>query len=523
MPDLMERKRWCTLVFENVRYGMEHGIPVEKILRPMTQIPNLFVHKFTFSGVRKEIHEDLVCCLKGLVVSARKGKLSDYHIRLTFQRVERYKKIFDMACSVCCDDSMSTGLHNTCGYNSYRDCVICGTCIKTWLRISANSGKRMHQLRCPGIGCNSRKGLDFQRYMESKFPEAWKLYQHMIWKGELRKCKDFRFCPKNGCGCGFKLPVHCCDLEKVTCPECDYDFCPNCYGPDHSEIGSCIEYLGLTTGCGRAEVTKENTKQCPFCLVWIEKNNGCKHMTCNHCQSEFCWLCLGDWKTHGNGFCPKNRVKRKTFNQMVPFYKLQDKPRPLGIYKILRWAIIRLKARKTSRQTNMLKPNTFVEVLEFRGNRCMIVYNNGSANGWCTFNTENGGLLEFCNDQDSAQLNLEKQPPQDEYEFDVPSDQNYPQDDQTWYIDMDLKEFNRLKMASRRSNRLEELKKFHKRKKASRRGHRAHLPSKYVSVQTTKAKKRKTQSERKRKINYFRLRRTKVKQKLEIWRLKSTG
>lgn len=52
---------------------------------------------------------------------------------------------------------------------------------------------------------------------------------------------------------------------------------------------------------------KINTQDCPKCKWPIEKNNGCNHMTCLKCSYEFCWICLGDYKTHGmcNGDTPK--------------------------------------------------------------------------------------------------------------------------------------------------------------------------------------------------------------------------
>ena len=35
-------------------------------------------------------------------------------------------------------------------------------------------------------------------------------------------------------------------------------------------------------------------KQCPKCRYWVEKNEGCNHMTCR-CQKQFCYVCGGDY------------------------------------------------------------------------------------------------------------------------------------------------------------------------------------------------------------------------------------
>eukprot|EP00492_Amphilonche_elongata_P005815 TRINITY_DN969_c0_g1_i1.p1 TRINITY_DN969_c0_g1~~TRINITY_DN969_c0_g1_i1.p1 ORF type:complete len:321 (-),score=96.22 TRINITY_DN969_c0_g1_i1:2-964(-) len=62
---------------------------------------------------------------------------------------------------------------------------------------------------------------------------------------------------------------------------------------------------------------ENETKQCPFCLTWIEKNGGCNHMTCHHCRGEFCWLCFGDWSTHKS--CTNMEpVVRRPFNELFP-------------------------------------------------------------------------------------------------------------------------------------------------------------------------------------------------------------
>jgi len=37
----------------------------------------------------------------------------------------------------------------------------------------------------------------------------------------------------------------------------------------------------------------KNTKPCPTCNTAIEKNQGCQHVICTQCRTDFCWLCLG--------------------------------------------------------------------------------------------------------------------------------------------------------------------------------------------------------------------------------------
>ena len=37
-----------------------------------------------------------------------------------------------------------------------------------------------------------------------------------------------------------------------------------------------------------------NLRPCPMCFVPIEKDGGCNHMHCTHCEAHFCWYCEQD-------------------------------------------------------------------------------------------------------------------------------------------------------------------------------------------------------------------------------------
>ena len=57
-------------------------------------------------------------------------------------------------------------------------------------------------------------------------------------------------------------------------------------------------------------------KQCPSCKFWVEKNEGCDHMTCR-CKYEFCYVCGGKYnKCKCKGFV--NEVEEPLMLRQLP-------------------------------------------------------------------------------------------------------------------------------------------------------------------------------------------------------------
>jgi len=81
------------------------------------------------------------------------------------------------------------------------------------------------------------------------------------------------------------------DGLEVQCPTCKKTSCFDCGSAWHAGK-SCkeAEEVGLVNWAAGRDVGR-----CPCCRRMIEKNAGCKHMTCSVCRYQFCWICTRKW------------------------------------------------------------------------------------------------------------------------------------------------------------------------------------------------------------------------------------
>ncbi|KAJ6606416.1 hypothetical protein DFH09DRAFT_8004 [Mycena vulgaris] len=80
-----------------------------------------------------------------------------------------------------------------------------------------------------------------------------------------------------------------------TCPSCFLSICSSCDEEAHEGM-SCADRR-LHSDPGEQERRNDEwarangVKRCPACSVWIEKTEGCNHITCR-CGNHICWICL---------------------------------------------------------------------------------------------------------------------------------------------------------------------------------------------------------------------------------------
>ncbi|KAJ8092739.1 hypothetical protein PM082_007068 [Marasmius tenuissimus] len=83
------------------------------------------------------------------------------------------------------------------------------------------------------------------------------------------------------------------------CPSCLASVCTQCHEEGHDGM-TCEERRRQFDPAEQDRLNKEwakgaGAKRCPSCQVWIEKTEGCNHMTCK-CGAHICWVCVRVFK-----------------------------------------------------------------------------------------------------------------------------------------------------------------------------------------------------------------------------------
>lgn len=157
---------------------------------------------------------------------------------------------------------------------------------------------------CPQEGCNLivPESIFYKVIKKLKDPKKVHILDQAYYKNFSDTCSDIRWCPFPGCGAFVRFTSR--GNKEIQCV-CDHVFCFNCSLDGHKPCPCDMVAAWEKKNSSESENCKwitANTKQCPKCKKFIEKNQGCDHMTCRTtaggCGHEFCWICFADWKSH---------------------------------------------------------------------------------------------------------------------------------------------------------------------------------------------------------------------------------
>uniref|UniRef100_A0A2K6DVZ0 RBR-type E3 ubiquitin transferase n=1 Tax=Macaca nemestrina TaxID=9545 RepID=A0A2K6DVZ0_MACNE len=135
-------------------------------------------------------------------------------------------------------------------------------------------------------------------HMRTLFPllpneELRKKYRRYLFRDYVESHYQLQLCP--GADCPMVIWVQEPRACRVQCNRCNEVFCFKCHQMYHAPTD-----------------TPQSRNDCPKCNICIEKNGGCNHMHCSKCKHDFCWMCLGDWKTHGSEYYECSHYKENS-------------------------------------------------------------------------------------------------------------------------------------------------------------------------------------------------------------------
>jgi len=206
----------------------------------------------------------------------------------------------------------------------------CFSCWETYIKVKLEDLITCISSKCPQEGCNIVvPETAFYKFLETDADCRFE-YQKALLKNFTDYNSDLRWCPKAGCGICVLFPGH--PMKEIQC-ECGFVLCFKCGGEGHRPCECKMVEAWIRKNNSESENVKwlmANTKQCPECHKYIEKNQGCNHMTCRKeaggCGYEFCWICLGEWKPHGSSYyqCTKfDKDKVVSKEEMVKKCKIR--------------------------------------------------------------------------------------------------------------------------------------------------------------------------------------------------------
>ncbi|KAL6748380.1 hypothetical protein V8C86DRAFT_2879354 [Haematococcus lacustris] len=200
-------------------------------------------------------------------------------------------------CMVCFDTFPLSEMRSAACRHHY-----CSTCWRGYVKNAIANGPASLDLRCPTPKCKACVPADLiLSVAEPADAERWSTF---ALRSFVEDNRNMSWCVGQGCEAAVECKVDRAADEAldVSCSCCGATFCFSCHEDAHRPVRCAVVRQWVTKNSAESENVTwiiANTKPCPKCHRPIEKNQGCMHMTCSQCKYEFCWLCQGEWKEHG--------------------------------------------------------------------------------------------------------------------------------------------------------------------------------------------------------------------------------
>ncbi|KAA8538237.1 hypothetical protein F0562_027940 [Nyssa sinensis] len=204
-------------------------------------------------------------------------------------------------CDICLENKESWQMfrNESCSHSFCYDC--------TRNHIVAKIQDNVKMIPCPGVYCKAMLDFNACRFMTPKdILVRWdeSLCKSLIHESQILYC-PFRDCSAMLVNDSGEV------VREIKCPVCRRSLCALCLVPWHLEF-TCKEFQILNRKKkGREDVMvkelakKKSWRKCPRCKYYVEKTEGCLHITCR-CEYEFCYKCGSKWARNHSGCCQRS-------------------------------------------------------------------------------------------------------------------------------------------------------------------------------------------------------------------------
>ncbi|TNV77477.1 hypothetical protein FGO68_gene1463 [Halteria grandinella] len=165
-------------------------------------------------------------------------------------------------------------------------------CIEPYLKNEIAEWK--FPIKCPVCRVELDRKTDLEALLDDNMIELVKIRE--LEQG-LMQMKGFTRCPTADCPQSFIYDDQQDDPD-FQCTVCQMHYCLKCRKPYHPKLtcneNNKIQQLGKEEAGFKEFLKKENIRQCPFCQIFVQKQEGCSHVKCL-CNNEFCFSCGGQY------------------------------------------------------------------------------------------------------------------------------------------------------------------------------------------------------------------------------------
>lgn len=213
-------------------------------------------------------------------------KTQELHRKLQEQEQE------NVDCEICLTPLFSGGAHDVWGLINCQHCFH-KSCLHPYLEGEISNKK--FPIKCPMENCP--KEILNEDLMENMEQTSIDKYLDFTLKNYVDiHAAEMSWCPTADCNFAF---VYDNEIRVLNCPRCRNSYCLKCRTVEHKDM-TCKEYqINSKTDKNDEKfidfVKGHKFKQCTQCLFWVEKNQGCDHMTCR-CGYQFCYKCGGKYQ-----------------------------------------------------------------------------------------------------------------------------------------------------------------------------------------------------------------------------------